>query len=267
MSILEMMSAEYIRSKKWYCLGIALQVGMVVLSLCKVIWDKSIINYFIFIFPILFFIVRHHMFWHKNLAERIRKELVISDSLGVAVPAAFCAEIRAFCSGLSVTDPLPKDYFSSKECVGPKRLIENVGESSFFTWHLAGLIRQVILGVAILFGIAVLSAGWWIIRSNPESINAKYSALLFSFLLVFSTSYFTEMYLNYKALEAQSERVFKNADIIIASPEIKESQAIKLLSDYNCMLVPAYPIPSWCYKLKQAQLNAAWNEYMHRTTK
>jgi hypothetical protein len=173
-------------------------------------------------------------------------------------------------------------YFASVETPGPKRAIENLRESSWWSMHLAESMfwRSIIVMIGIGLGCLMLlnlsvsnlaqSQGKTTITSTSstssesasgvkvQTIKIVTSAILFIFsygLLKFATGYY--------GFSAKSKQIKESADRLLQSDKLDQIQVIKLWQDYHLAREASPMMPTWIWKLRQKRLNALWKSYVN----
>lgn len=154
--------------------------------------------------------------------------------------------------------------YASQEPPGPKRALENLSESAWFTKHLADrsmywvagtFVITFVIGLALLLWATMNAAG-----AEGGSVAARSIAATFTFLISVGS---LKSWAGYFKLSQKAEKVDNEATgLIKGQPTLFDVQ--KLLAEYQVSRASAPLIPTWIWKLHRDTLNEDWKL---RTTK
>lgn len=153
---------------------------------------------------------------------------------------------------------LPDTYFTSSEPPSPRKAVENLVESAWYTKQQASIMA----GVCIVLTVAVVATalGALIITSNEvQSVatRANISKAVTSWLLlIFSLGMFKHGWAYYKLAE-RSGQTYNTGEHLLRS-EIAEADAVKQWYEYQIARASSPLLPEWLWKLKQDALNDGW---------
>lgn len=173
-------------------------------------------------------------------------------------------------------------YFASNESPGPKRAVENLRESAWWSMHLSEsmfwrsvvVIIVIVVGCVTLLNVSVgnLDEPQATASATPtathqpaetkqgvsaQTVRIVTSAILFIFsygLFKFATGYYS--------FSAKAKQVRDSAVLLLKAGQTDEIQAIKLWQDYHLAREAAPIIPTWIWKLREKKLNILWNCYV-----
>jgi len=154
---------------------------------------------------------------------------------------------------------IPDEYYESKLEFGPKRLVENIRESSFFTFMLSKAVStlfSIITSVGFLFSII----GYVLIvnQTGSELISPVSRAFVLG-LTFWVCGDFLSLAIKYNKTFRSAESIYGKASELLKHTELSENEALILFGEYNCVMISANPIPNWIFKLKRSRLNKAWS--------
>jgi hypothetical protein len=213
----------------------------------------------------------------KSRAQDWQRKLDFENSLGWRIPNAELVDALARYSGsLEALLADPKgSYFASTEPAGPKRALENIRESSWWSMNLAEvmgwcfvvLIAAIIAGCVLLLNISIESVLPAVV--NPETapktlevVSAGVVKIVTSSLLFILSYGLLRSAVGYFRFSAKAEKVKEKAESLLGSGNSDEIQAIKLWQDYHLARAEAPLIPNWAWRLREKKLNALWRNYM-----
>jgi hypothetical protein len=153
---------------------------------------------------------------------------------------------------------VPDTYFTSSEPSGPRKAIENLVESAWYTRQQSKLMLRVWIGlicVAVVFAFTALIVASIEVSSVTAraSIGKVVTAWL---LLIFSLGAIRHPWNYYKLLE-RSERSYTTGSHLLRG-EVTEADAIKQWYEYQIGRASSPLLPDWLWKRNQADLNDAW---------
>jgi hypothetical protein len=268
--------------------GAGLSVKVLVFILGVVVVVAPIDGKYIAIIGLILAVASESLMWlsdrWKGAAHGLHRKLDFENSFGWFISESELMDYLARYPG--DTDELvgksTGSYFASDESPGPKRAVENLRESAWWSMHLAESMfwRTVTVIVGIVVGCVMLlnasvtnlaqpqpatttipSAAQQPIETksgaSSQTVKIVTSAILFIFsygLLKFATGYYS--------FSTKSKQVKESAESLIKSGQIDEIQAIKLWQDYHLAREAAPIIPTWIWKHREKRLNALWNCYV-----
>lgn len=202
----------------------------------------------------------------KSIAEAFLRKLDVFDSFGWSLSPAEMSDlltripvsIRRRLPTQKVTD----DYFASKEGKGPKRAVENVQESAWWSKHLSSRMWQLCFSatvVVIFISLFVLLVSAQTVRdfntlANVGRMVTNTVMFIFSFGLLRLT-------IDYHTFSKRAERIEQQALAFLQSGNYNPEQAIKLFNEYHLARATAPLIPTELWNLMGTELNELWDGY------
>lgn len=150
--------------------------------------------------------------------------------------------------------------YASNEGPGPKRVLENLSESSWFTKHLAhycwtrlGLVfcASIVVAISLLIVSATSLSG--------TDAGVKTAKCVSSTLLFLMSVGMMRTVLAYKKLEESAGKIDEGACRLLEQyeqPTVFESQ--RLLAEYQLARASAPLVPTWVWKVERDTLNENW---------
>lgn len=149
--------------------------------------------------------------------------------------------------------------YASSEPYGPRRALENLCESAWFTKHLANhcavwvgwtFISSLVVAISLLLWLACSHAG-----TGRAELGAQCIAATFTFLISVGT---VVSWVEYLKLAQKAKEVDAEADHLLASPNPTAFEVHCLLTEYQVARASAPLVPTWIWKLYRDSLNNDW---------
>jgi hypothetical protein len=150
-------------------------------------------------------------------------------------------------------------YFGSTQPLSPRRLVENVRESSWWSKRLAGDMASAawMLGAALaVLGILTLVAATNGLMSE-DAVQSSAPWLSGGILLLISQSPL-QARRRYLELRDGVERIQERAHSLLQSRQVNEIEALEIAADYHLVRQCAPVIPTAWYNHRRDTLNNLW---------
>jgi hypothetical protein len=150
-------------------------------------------------------------------------------------------------------------YFESNEAPGPRKAVENLVESAWYTRKQT----EVILAINLILIVLVLALSTFALMvtsrelenvSTRENINKLVTSWL---LLLFSLGLARHAWSYYKLLQ-RCQKTESNGDHLLGNNEISEADALKQWYEYQITRSASPLLPGWLWKIMEPSLNDAW---------
>lgn len=201
----------------------------------------------------------------KSAANSILRKIEMAKGLDWAIKPREISDIVATLpkrvkQQAEKTAGLPENYFSSQEPPSPRRLLQNLEESAWWTKHqarpmawYAAIFSCAVVGVAII--ILIISLQSALSQATANNI-AKVTISVIAF--VFSGGYI-RLADDYNRLAYAAEWAEDKAHSLKDKSDLTESEAIKVVHDYHIARAGSPLLPEWLWKMKQKELNELWD--------
>lgn len=161
-----------------------------------------------------------------------------------------------------ISKKIEDNYFASKEEPSPRRVIENLRESAWWSSQQLGTVLLIcVLVVATLIGGSLFTLSRSIETidnySSLANINRATTAVLSS---VISLGLF-KLIVGYYNFKSKADLIEQKATPLLKSENITEREAILLLHEYHLSRSSSPPIPSIVWRMKRKNLNELWDTY------
>jgi hypothetical protein len=253
---------------KWYwSAALLLGIGVFLVGLLGIFQPdlSTVAAYLAAVLTLVAFFFNHLFESSRGKAQELRRKLDLQDAFGWGIPRDEFNDLLVNCSkgvkkrakGKEPDSP----YFESKEPAGPKRALQNVRESAWWSEHLSRKMCVLcswstcfVLGVAVVSLIAAL-ATVESVRIKDLSIYSKIARAITSVLmLLFSLSLvkLTISYYNFskgaaKCKDAVSTQLQK-------SPKNGDAAIVKMY-EYFVVRSGSPVLPTWLWKWNRDELN------------
>jgi len=196
---------------------------------------------------------------HYDRGERDRRLVFRQDGLGRR-PSSSDSPTRA------PAEPAPiGQYFGSSRSTGPRRLLENLYESSFCTHQLAGRVRNVFafictVGLLSAFSLLRATAAAGSGLGPPASASEHFDRIATEVVGFFAAGAFSNPPLcSTSSNEAPNARS-SGVDSWERGQMSQRQQSSTKPPIMDCALAKARPLPTWAYRLRRDQLDKAWRQ-------
>ncbi|HEY3054104.1 MAG TPA: hypothetical protein VGK04_12025 [Thermoanaerobaculia bacterium] len=197
----------------------------------------------------------------KKLAERALRLVEAKEGLGISVSSREIADIGAE-SPARVREAAragaENAYYASDHTPGPRRVLQNLQESAWWTKHLSGTMLAIcvwFIAIVTTLSIAFLVTSINLALSAPNiTVVAR---LVTAVLMVLFSLGVIRMAVGYANLRdrAQSTEVRAAREEATASDSIA---ALRILHEYQVARAGAPLIPDWVYRMRKKTLDALW---------
>ena len=214
----------------------------------------------------------------KGLGQALHRKLDLENAFGWPVTKTELVDFFARYTGSlgALCGDRKGSYFASTEAAGPKRAVQNVRESSWWSMHLSLsmawvstlLIGGLFVGCALLLNVSIQSlpaatSGVTADHQTIEVISGEIVKIVTSMMLLVFTFGLLRLACGYFTYSAKSGEVRKAAEGMLGANSIDEVQVIKLWQDYHLARAAAPILPTWIWAIREKKLNALWLLYMH----
>lgn len=202
----------------------------------------------------------------KRTAESLLRKLDVQESFGWPISKMEVSDLLiqspARLRNKFSMSGVQEQYFASQQEFGPRRTLENVQESAWWSKHLARRTGHYYLAATVILILVSLGALLVSIETIPNhNVLSNIGRVVTStFMLVFSLGLirFTLGYYRFGARAAQIEVL---AGHLLESDGDDLVSAIKAMHEYQLARAVAPLLPSWLWKLMSDDLNSLWQAY------
>lgn len=259
-------SYTFARAKKWLGFLLGLQCFIFVTGVAAIFIPAATLSYPYIAFSIaaLNTWVSQRVAQLKGAADDCKRKHELYDGFGVAPSGKWLANFRLANPGALKTaeeNLLRKGItYASSELPGPRRILENVVESSWFSHHLARWCATALAWGIFITGIFLVAVLFYLTSSTEqaESRDAAARAIAATFLFVISLGMIRAL-LSYQGFSRKADKCDDDAtDLLNAAGEPADYDALRILNDYQMARASAPMIPTWVWKILRDRLNENW---------
>lgn len=200
-----------------------------------------------------------------DMAETMRRQSVLTEGLGYPIESTQF-DVWRVRAGKRVEkrfhlEPRDPTYYATEANHGPRRLVEMLEESAFYTRNLYMRLRSLIL--LILAPLVILLIGILIIipalgGTSPLTLGLANAVLVVIPIavaadLLGSAMKLTRLISGIVDVETDVERLKK-------SDQITEAEALRLVFEYNCLTAAGYPVHNYLFSRWHGAIDRAWRE-------
>jgi len=198
----------------------------------------------------------------KNAAEKGRRAVVVAFGLGKPLQGKELSDLR---TRFSVSEAQAKawedaDYYDSKEPPGPRRLLEMVQESAFWTTCLYRQSARRSWLFSALF--ALVSIGFLLVIVTIPSTEWRIKLAQASFLIValLLARDHVGRSLAFMSASAEADAIDHRAEGLLAQASPDNDEALITVGDYNCIVESTPLVESGLYRRQRDQLSLVWKQ-------
>jgi hypothetical protein len=212
----------------------------------------------------------------KDEADGLLRRLDVADGLGTGISprsrADLLSEISDWVIWLASRRPASRDYFASQTPGSPRRLVENMRESAWWTTRIGRSAEAMQKLWVWLFGL--LGIGVLIVEAlRPSSTQQGLAGFLttpsfvIAVLLFLFTSGPYRRIGEYRALHEAAKDIDARAERMLDSPErVSEAAARQLAADYHLARKGSPLLPGFIWSMRQRKLNRLWGDVAREST-
>jgi hypothetical protein len=197
-------------------------------------------------------------------AETMRRQSVLSEALGWDLSRVQFSKWRQK-AGKKLLSRLkreirPNDYYETTAKIGPRKLLEMTQESAFYTRCLYSKIHG-ILGFCLLLSFSLLFLVFSIIFPVKLISTSTEMVITYSIYLILPLMLSTDIlswFLKLSRIKSEIFNIEESLERLDKQKNIKESEIMRLVSEYNCQLIGALPIPNRLFCIWHDEIKELW---------
>ncbi len=153
-------------------------------------------------------------------------------------------------------------YFIDVSDVGPQKLLRNLEESSWWTKQLAQRMTSITAAFSILIAaVAVITLVVSLQNTPLQTVADSIASTTISVIVFLFAGGYVRLAFDYHLLSQSADKAEARAcELLTSKQKAEESEAIKVLLDYQIARTTAPLIPTWLWKMNQNELNKLWDE-------
>lgn len=206
-----------------------------------------------------------HLFYEdqQDVAETMRMQAAFVEGLGEPVSQTQASKWREKAGWRmrqqAKQKPRDADYYATNEPPSPKRLAEMTIESAFWTQTLYRKLRRLVWwGCGISGAIFVIVTLVTLTHLFPDSIEQAIARFLYSLIPVVISANFFGWGLKLGRLVNNIEKIEEDLVTMKESPNLKDSQVLLLVAEYNRQTANGFPIHNWLFHRWHDEISDLW---------
>ena len=266
MSIRLLMQAQFDEAKRWWFwanVSRLLVVAATITSLLRPDWLS-----WIWVFSAALTVAYTVCQWRadalQSKTDAIKRKLEFQDGLGWRIPEIEKSDMLIEASSAvkrMAYEHEESPYFDSLEAVSPKRAVENLTQSAWYTRHLARKMAKIVFtfsAIIIVISVTLLVVA---LQSPPLQLwGTAIGHMVITVLVFIVASGYVRLGFRYRVLSQQAERFTDRGKQLCKLETLSERQSIQLLHEYQIARVTAPMIPDWLWRKSEAELNKLWKQ-------
>ena len=263
-SVRLLMQAQFDEAKRWWFWANLLRLlvaAITITSLFRTDWLD-----WIWALPAALTVAYNFSQWRadalQSKAEAFKRKLEFQDGLGWMIPDAEKSDMLLEASSAVKRKAYGTEesrYYDSLETVSPRRAVENLRQSAWYTRHQARVMARygftlsvLVLTLAIIFMVVSF-------QSPPLQRWGPNIGRIFITVIVFLVaSGYVRLGFRYLSFSQNAERITDRGTQLWKLEALTDIQAIQLLHEYQIARVTAPMIPDWLWRRKEEELNRLW---------
>lgn len=202
----------------------------------------------------------------KGSAEALLRKLDLKGSFGWELSRVetsdLLAELPRRVAKSLPPESLGEKYFASGRPKGPRRSMENLEESAWWSKHLSRYMSVYCFAcAAVLLCVPVLILLVGAQAVVDVSTLSRLAQVVISVLTLVFALDVVGLALSYWDFRGQAERAEARARYLLSGGSADEVTAIKTIQEYHLARAAAPMIPTFVWKLHRAPLNELWGKY------
>jgi hypothetical protein len=261
-------------AKRWYSGYVFWQVGALFFALSTFAFDygakvSALITLIVVTVSEVF---RWRSDEWKSDGEWAKRKLEAADGLGASVdheevenwlverPRRFLADIR--------NEEIQGSDFASREEPSPRRAVENIRESAWWSkylcrrmvFYLLFLLIGIALGGLSIFAYCICKLKSIDFIQNADVVQIVGSVICSVWAFIFSINVLRLIF-DYHTFAREAGGIVHRSGLMLKSDGISEREAYDIMHDYQTARCVAPLIPTFIWKLHCKHLNECWTEF------
>jgi hypothetical protein len=202
----------------------------------------------------------------KDFSEELRRKLDTRDSFGWPISSTELSDLfiktPANLRQLAPRETQGQNYFASRTPFGPKKALENIQESAWWSKHLSKKMFQYCLVTSLTLLVIILGTLIICIQtisSRDSLINI--GRIVTSTLMLFFILGLYRRIIGYYEFSQKASQIESRIENLLNTQNVSESDAIKIVHEYQLARFSSPLIPSFIWKQMRGELNLMWAKY------
>ena len=265
-SVRLLMQAQFDEAKRWWFYANSSRFLIVTVTIVSLLWKE--VPEWIWVFPVVLTIAYSLLQWRADAlqekTEAIKRKLEYQDGLGWIISEQEKSDLILEASRTArkkAYGPEDSPYFDSLEATSPRRAIENLRQSAWYTRHQAKEMSFLVFAFSVV--VLTLAFGFMVVALQsltPQEWGPSIGRIVITVLVFFVANEYIRIGFRYLSLSQRAERITDRGTQFWQLETLTETQAIKLLHEYQIARVTAPMIPDWLWRIRKEELNRLWKQ-------
>ena len=265
-------SHHYLASAKfWFYASLLLKAAIFVLGASAVFFSllPEVTPFLVAALSIASEVSRWRSDDFKGTAEKIKRQLEEHDGFGWSISESDLANVMAECPKRFLAtlshEQLAGSVFASGTGKGPRRAVENLRESAWWSKHLAKITATGLkLIILILFAGAISALLVSIKTVADRAVLANIAKVVTSTLVLGFSLGLLRLLQSYLVFSQKAGDAEQKGERLLKE-EVEAVDAVRVLSSYQMARASAPLLPTFVWKLNKDRLNNIWNLRVKQT--
>lgn len=201
--------------------------------------------------------------WLYEDAETMRRQAVLCESLAWPIGRAQFNEWKSK-AGKKLLKKITEqkravDYYETKTPIGPKRLAEMTFESAYWTINLYKKIKLYFSAFLItILAIFILLISLSVIPFVSQDLRIYIVYTIYLLIPVLITIDFLGIVIRCSKSIIALKVIEDHLEAVINEGAPKLEEVMRLVSEYNCIVIAGIPVPKWLFNLHHDEIDRMW---------
>ena len=251
-------------AKTWWGISIALQLVAFAVGITATSagFGAKTAAFAVVAFTVVSYLCQLRSATWNGRGDSLRRKLDMRDAFGWEIPSAEWSDLLMTLTPKDrqkMKDVPEEQYFASSQPPGPRRALEALLESSWFSKHLSCVAGHISLAVIVLLvGISIATMTIALNTLKDFDLMANLARVVTSALMLVFSMDTIALTLRYYEFSSQAGEAERRANEQVASADKDVVPSLKLWQDYHVSRAVAPPIPTWLWRWKRGSLNQIW---------
>ena len=266
-SLVGYLRAEYSASGKWriasFFVGLVVTLpamASVVTTDAKTLYVLAVVSFLLLIFWMW---INYNYNRKQNAAHAARRAALIVNGLGEDLSAGEKRRLsdKFTVSASEAQNAQKADYYATEAEPGPKKLLECLEESAFYSSKLHRLSAKAWFGIVVIYALIFAVLSIFVIPSATNDYLMMFVRVFFAAtVFILSADVAGSLLAHWRCADDTSD-VLSRIEIA-KKGEVSTADALLILEDYTSAIQGAPEIVPFIYKAQETNLNKLWDAYV-----
>jgi hypothetical protein len=252
-------------AKLWFYASLLLKAAIFALGACTVFFSflPEVAPFLVAALSISSEISRWRSDDFKGTGEKIKRQLEEHDGFGWNISKSDLADVMAECPGHFLAtlshEQLAGSVYASGAEKGPRRVVENLRESAWWSKHLAKATATGLKWIILfLFAGAILALLVSVKTVSDRAILANIAKVVTSTLVLGFSLGLLRLLQSYLVFSQKADFAQQKGERLLKE-QVEVVDALRVLGGYQMARASAPLLPTFVWKFNKDRLNKIWN--------